>query len=101
MAEWWPALVFGWPAIIAAIGLSIAGILRNKPFWLVAAAVVAAPFSLYLAGSPKYGWLALLLSPMLIAGSILVRYRRTTFAWYCLAPFVGVTGWLAIVVVNQ
>ena len=101
MAKWWPAIVFGWPAIIGAIGLSIAGILRNKPLWLVAAAIITAPYSFYLAGSPTYGWVALLLSPMLIVGSILVKYRRAAIAWFCLVPFVGVTGWLARVVINQ
>ena len=101
MSDWWPAVLLGWPAIIVAVGLAAAGIYRNKPLWLVAAAILAAPVSFYIAGSPRYGWLAALMSPMLIVASVLVRYRRAHVAWYCFAPFVGVVGWLAVLVASE
>ena len=101
MGDWWPAALFGWPAIMLAIGLSIAGVYRKIPWLLVVAAILTAPISFYVAGSPKYGWLALLMAPMLIVGAVLIKYRRPRIAWYCVAPFVAVTGWLAILVAGQ
>jgi hypothetical protein len=101
MLEAWPAIVFGWPAILASIALSIMGIVRRRPKWLVVAAIVALPFSLYLAGSPAFGWLGLSI-PLLLAGaSVASRYDQPIVAWSLLAPFVGVSGWLAIVVMTE
>ena len=59
MVNWWPALVFGWPAILLAVVLSVMGILRRKPVWLAVAATVVIPFSFYLAGSPRFRWIGL------------------------------------------
>lgn len=101
MADWWPALVFGWPGIVVAIGLTAAGIIRRKWLWPLISAIIAAPFSFYLAGSPALGWLALLLAPMLVASGMLVKYGRAGAAWLCLVPFVGVCGWLAAAVITQ
>ncbi len=101
MLQMWPAILFGWPAILVSIALSIMGIVRGRPKWLVVAAFVALPFSLYLAGSPAFGWLGLSI-PLLLAGaSVASRYDQPMVAWSLLAPFVGVSGWLAIVVMTE
>ncbi len=101
MLQMWPAILFGWPAILVSIALSIMGIVRRRPKWLVVAAIVALPFSLYLAGSPAFGWLGLSI-PLLLAGaSVASRYDQSMVAWSLLAPFVGVSGWLAIVVMTE
>lgn len=101
MLEIWPAIVFGWPGILVSIALSVMGIVRGRPKWLFAAAIIALPFSLYLAGSPLFGWLGLSI-PLLLAGAgISIRHRHTRVAWFLLAPFVGVSGWLAIAVMSQ
>ena len=47
--NWWPAVVFDWPAILLAIVLSVLGITKKSPAVLVASAVIAIPF-LYLLG---------------------------------------------------
>lgn len=60
MFDWWPIVAFGWPAIIAALALMVVGIVRNKPIWLIVAAVAVIPFSSYLAGSPRFGWVGLM-----------------------------------------
>ena len=43
----WPALLF-WPAIAAGLVASCFGILGRRPSWLVSAAVLVLPASLYL-----------------------------------------------------
>ena len=52
--EAWPAIIIGWPAILVALALCVIGLARRKPGWLFVAAAVAAPFSLYLAGTPRF-----------------------------------------------
>ena len=101
LLEMWPAIVFGLPAILASIGLAAMGIMRRRPKWLVVAAILALPFSFYLAGSPFFGWLGLSI-PLLLAGAgISIHHHRTNVAWLLLAPFVGVSGWLAIAVMSE
>ncbi len=99
--EAWPALIFGWPAIVGSISLSIMGIVRQRPKWLVIAAIVALPFSLYLAGSPVFRWLGLAIPFLLVGAGIATNYDKTRVAWTLLAPFAGVSGWLAIVVMTE
>ena len=101
MLEAWPAIVFGWPAILASISLSAMGIVRKRPKWLVVAAIVALPFSLYLAGSPAFRWFGLAMPLLLVGAGIASYYDKARVAWTLLAPFVGVSGWLAIVVMSE
>jgi hypothetical protein len=101
MLEMWPAILFGWPAILVALVLSVIGIVRRRARWLVVAAVIVLPFSLYLAGSPVFGWLGLSIPLLLPAASIAIYHHHTKVAWFLLAPFVGVSGWLAIAVMSQ
>ena len=101
MLEAWPAIVFGWPAILVSIALSAMGIVRRKPKWLVVAAFIALPFSLYLAGSPLFGWLGLTIPLLLVGASIASYHERPRVAWSLLAPFVGISGWLAILVISE
>ena len=101
IVNWCPAGVFGWPVIISALVLSVAGIVRKKPIWLYVAAVIVIPFTFYLFGSPRIGWAALMI-PLLLAGAgIAVRRGRFDLAWLLLAPFVGLIAWLAFVVINE
>ena len=101
MLQMWPAIVFGWPAILLSIALSAVGIVRKRPKWLVVAAIVALPFSLYLVGSPAFRWFGLAVPFLLVGAGIASYYGKTRVAWTLLAPFVGVSGWLAIVVMTE
>jgi len=101
MFSFWPALLFGWPALIVALLLSAAGIIRNKPIWLGVAAVVVIPFSFYLAGSPRFGWMGLAMPLFLVGAAISVRFCKVWLAWSLLAPFTAISSWLAFVVISQ
>jgi hypothetical protein len=99
--SWWPTVVFGWPAILSALALSVLAIARSKPFLLAASAVIAAPFSFYLGGTPRIGWLALMIPLSLIGACVAVWYRRPGTAWLLLVPVVAVVGWVASTVLRQ
>jgi hypothetical protein len=99
--NWWPAIVFGWPVVLLAIVLSVLGIIKTIPLLLVVSAVLLAPFSLYLGGSPRVGWLGFMIPVLLLGVSVAVRYRRVEIAWLLLVPVVTVLGWVASIVMGE
>jgi hypothetical protein len=101
MPQWWPMIVFGWPAVIVTLLLSVAGIARKKPSLLVIATIVVIPFSYYLMGSPRFGLVGLAIPLLLLGSSIAVHRRHLALAWMLLVPFVSVVGRLAFIVLSQ
>ena len=99
--NWWPAVVFGWPVVLLAIVLSVLGIIKRLPLLLVVSAVLVAPFSLYLGGSPRIGWLGFMIPVLLIGASVAIRYRRMEIAWSLLVPIVAVLAWVASIVMGE
>lgn len=80
-------LLVGWPAIIVTVILAIIGLLRNNYRFLVAAAILAIPFSWYLSGFPVIRSPAFLL-PLFLLGSAYAGYRdREMLAWILAIPF--------------
>jgi len=84
-----------------AIVLSVLGITKRRPAALVASAVIATPFSVYLGGSPRVGWLGFIIPVLLLGASIAVRYHGREIAWLLLMPVVAVVGWVASLVTRQ
>jgi len=100
MPEWWPMLL-GWPALLASIFLSVAGIAYRKPTWLAVAAVIVVPITFYLAASPIPGWPASVMPLALAGAAIAVRGRHIKSAWFLLSPLAGLSSWLAVAVMSQ
>lgn len=92
-------IIFGWPAIITSILLSIAGILLKKPQLLVIAGFIGIPFGAYLtAGSRLPG----LLLPLFQFGSAFaVKRQKTLIAWLLVAPMIISALMLAYIVLTQ
>ena len=102
MPEWWPMVVFGWPAVVVSVVLAASGIVFRMPVLLLVSAVLAAPFGYYISGAAN--WIALAgpaISLTLAAGAYAVKRRVLWVAWSLLLPFVGVGIWLAVSVVGQ
>jgi hypothetical protein len=92
-------ICFGWPAIIATILLSIAGLLFKKPKLLTIAGFIIMPFTYFLSNGLRN---PLVIMPLLLfASAWAIRRGKTTGAWLLLAPLVIVVLWLAFVVLNQ
>ena len=80
-------LLVGWPAILVTVILAIIGLVRNNYRYLVAAAILAFPFSWYLSGFPVVRSPVFLL-PLLLFGSGYALYRtREMLAWLLAIPF--------------
>ena len=102
MPEWWPAVVFGWPAIVVSLLLAAAGIVLKKPFLLVVSAVLVAPFSFYLSGAQN--WMAFAgptILMALLAGAYTVKRGLLWVAWCLLALFASLCLGLAVIVFQQ
>jgi hypothetical protein len=92
-------IIFGWPAIITSILLSIAGVLLKKPKFLVAAGIIGIPFAAYLtAGSRLPG---LLLPVFQFGSAYAVRRQKILMAWLLIAPMIISAAMLAFVVLTQ
>ncbi len=80
-------LLFGWPAILVTVILAIIGLIRNNYRFLVAAAILAFPFSWFLSGFPSVRSPVFLL-PLFLFGSGYAIYRgREMLAWILAVPF--------------
>ncbi len=94
-------IIFGWPAIIASLLLSVVGLALRKPWLLVTAGVLAIPFSWYLSGYPAIRTPAALL-PLFQFGAAWALWReKKVLAWVLLAPLAMITVFLAVVVLSQ
>ena len=96
----WPALL-GWPAIVLALALSAIGIMRRQSVWLFVGAGLLLPISIYLAGSPRFGWLSLAVPLLVVGAGVAVKQGLTKTALALHLPVVAVLGYLAMLVVTQ
>ena len=102
MPEWWPAVIFGWPAIVVSLVLAAAGIVLKKPVLLVVSAVSATPLSYYLSGAEN--WMAFAgpaILMTLLAGAYTVKRGLLWVAWCLLALFAILALGLAVLVLRQ
>lgn len=87
MLEFLLIFLVGWPAILVTVILAVIGLVRSNYRFLVAAAILALPFSWYLSGFPVVRSPVFLL-PLFLLGSAYARYRdREMLAWILAIPF--------------
>ena len=93
-------IFFGWPAVVVTLILAAIGLFRSNFRFLVAAALLATPFSWLLSGFPIIRSPAFLL-PLLLFTSGYFMYRdREMLAWLVAVPYF-LTIWLLFTVVTQ
>lgn len=81
------SLLVGWPAILVSLGLVMYGLYKMNYRLLVAAAILAVPFSWYLSGFPVVRS-PVFLAPALIFGSAWAMRRGSEMlAWLLVIPF--------------
>ena len=100
MLYWWPALL-GWPAILIALVLSVAGIIRRKPVYPVVGAILVLPMTLYMVLSALPGLFGLAFSLSLAGSGIAIRRQHIRAAWIMLMPYIALSSWLAVVVLTE
>ena len=91
-------ILFGWPAIITSILLSIAGVWLKKAALLVTAGFICIPFTYYLSG---FRTPALLLPFFQFGSAYAIRYQKPLLAWLLIAPLIVIAALLAYTVLTQ
>ena len=86
MIDLFVVMVFGLPAVLLSLVLSVIGVLKER-FWLVIlGAVLLIPFAYYLNGSPGLRGFAILLPLFQMASAAAVREKNRIWAWILLVP---------------
>ena len=91
-------IIFGWPAIITSILLSIAGVWMKKPGLLVAAGIVCIPFTYYLSG---YRAPAVILPFFQFGSAYAITRQQNLLAWLLIVPLIVIAVVLAYIVLTQ
>ncbi len=96
-------VLFGWPATLASLIVSMIGIVRGRPSWLVAGAILSSGFAFYLYGwpLPVFKALGLALPLLHLAGALAVSRHKAWAASLLLVPHVAVNIYLAASVLSQ
>lgn len=91
-------IIFGWPAIITSILLSVAGVWLKRPALLIAAGIVCIPFTYYLSGIRTP---AVVLPLFQFGSAYAITRQKNVLAWLLLAPLVVIAVLLAYLVLTQ
>jgi hypothetical protein len=93
-------LMFGWPAVVAAIVLTSVGIARMRADFVLGGAFLAIPFLFYLFLS-SFQWVVFAVGALLFGASRAVARGHSRAAWAMIAPFIGLAIFAAWGVVSQ
>jgi hypothetical protein len=91
-------IIFGWPAIITSIFLSIAGIWSKKPILLLIAGIVCIPFTYYLSG---FRTPAVILPLFQFGSAYAILRQKNLISWLLILPLVVIAALLAYAVLTQ
>lgn len=94
-------VLFGWPFILLAIVAMVAGIVWNKAAWVLVGALLSIPFSFYLAATPRFRLVGILLPLFNLAAAYALRRDRRWLAGLLILPFIAVAIWIGWTVINQ
>ena len=98
IAELLIQIIFGWPAIITSILLSVVGVSLKKPALLVAAGIICIPFTYYLSG---FRTPAVILQLFQFGSAYAISRQKTLIAWLSIAPLIIIAVMLAYAVLTQ
>lgn len=87
MLDFFLIVLVGWPGILSSVVLAIIGLLRANYRWLVAAAILAFPFSWYLSGFPVVRSPVFLLPVILFASAFVLYRKHEMIAWVIAVPY--------------
>jgi len=81
------SLLVGWPAILVTVILALIGLIRRDYRFLLAAAILALPYSWFLSGFPAVRSPAFLLPTLLFGSSYTLFRGREMISWLLAIPF--------------
>jgi hypothetical protein len=97
----WAAIVFGWPAAITSILCGLLGVASGRWKWVAAGLLLGGPFLLFLALTPRFGWIALVVAAGYAGAAVAARRERTRLAWALFTPMLALVVYVGWVVLDQ
>ena len=94
-------IFFGWPAIIATLLVTVAGLVWKRYWLLLVGALLFFPVSLYLSGFPAIRGFGLFLTAFLVGAAFALRARKLLLTWLLVLPILIVSAGLAYLVLTQ
>lgn len=92
-------IIFGWPTIIVAILLSIAGVWFRKSALLIVSGIISVPFAYYL--SAGFQTAAILLPFFHFGAAYFITRKDPRIAWLLISPMIIMSAMLAYLVLTQ
>jgi hypothetical protein len=99
MTEILVQIIFGWPAVITSILLSVTGIRLKKPALLIASGFICIPFTYYISNGFRNP--AALLPLFQFASAYALARNRELITWLLITPLIMVSMALAYAVLTQ
>lgn len=87
MIDFLLSLLVGWTAILITVILAVIGLIRNNYRFLLAAAILALPYSWFLSGFPIIRSPAFLMPALLFGSSYFMFRGREMVSWLLAIPF--------------
>jgi len=101
LREYLVQIVFGWPAIITSLLVSLTGLLSRKPILILIGGVIVIPFCWYLSGYPTIRSAAFLLPIFQFTAGFAIAKKKIYLAWFLFMPLAIVVFLMAIAVLSQ
>lgn len=94
----WASIVFGWPFVIVSAVAFVTGLLARAGWLVLAGAVLAAPFCLYLFGTPRFRWYGLVALLMNFVAVWAQARGRSVLAAASVVPFMALAAFVYVLV---
>ncbi|MDP1713378.1 MAG: hypothetical protein Q8L41_01410 [Anaerolineales bacterium] len=98
MTDFLVPIIFGWPAIIASLGLALAGILLKHPILSLVGAVLYLAPAWYLGFYFSFSFILPLFS---FGSAYAVSKGKTALALALMVPILLISGWIGFLVLTQ
>ena len=92
------AILVGWPIIAISVLLCLAGLLAQRPTWIMIGALLAIPLAFYLSATPNFRYWGMVIPLFPLGASYAVQQERGILGLLLLLPYLGLVGWLAFTV---
>ena len=97
----WVPTIFGWPAVVASILVTLVALVRGSSKLAVAGALLALPFMFYMFGTPRFRLVALPIFGSHLAAAYPLQRGNRTLALILFLPFACFAAFVARLVVTQ
>ena len=94
-------ILLGWPSVAASLVLLAIGLAKTRWQYVAIATIMALPFLLYLAATPRFSVIAPMVAVCCLASVLAAWRKRPTLAAALFLPFLLFASFVAFLVMRQ